>query len=488
MSTIEPAALWLALIVGAWAALIARLSFSGDPRLVRSGGRALHAGAALFIVAVLAFIAGHRGDGLAATDSAAWLAALRGMLSAPDGMLLLVAASAALATAFVPGTANEAQPQERRGAQFRAGMTVTLAAAITIIARASWGDATERATPIELFDWSGMAFRVLYAAGIGALAGPIALTSVPGLAQRRLRACAASFGIQILALTLAAWSRFGAVSPAPELDPTGALLDAGWTTGYLLLLVPPTFTAAAIASLYARVHHANLRARAAVALLLLAAALMASAVLPAIRDWVVGREVEFGMPLSPLHAWEASLALAVAVVSAAWLTLRAFRVPTAAIRLMRLATAGAIGTLGLAVLALSTEARQLTLAPGATAAYRSMGQEWRFASQGASQEEAATYDGALVAFEVLSGGATSIVTAGERIYRDAHGHPAGRVAVPGVIRGLGGDLRITVRALRGDEVLLRAQFHPLASVAWLMAAFTAVAFAAFAMLPQRGAA
>nr|MBA3890724.1 hypothetical protein [Gemmatimonadaceae bacterium] len=224
--------------------------------------------------------------------------------------------------------------------------------------------------------------------------------------------------------------------------------------------------------------------RGASLLLLVAAGMMASAVAPAILAWMAGRTVTFGMPLSPLHGWEASIVLAMATVYIGWMTLRGFRAPSWPVRVMRFAVAGVVGTMGLAVLALSTEPRQLTLEPGATATFNAMGREWRLASQGASQEEAATYDGALVAFEIAEGGSTRIASAGERIYRDSHGHPAGRVAVPGVVRGLFGDLRFTVRALRGDEVLLRAQFHPLATFVWLMAAFTVLAFAALAFMPH----
>lgn len=484
MHSLEPAALWLALIVGGWAAVTARVAFGDDPRLVRSGGRALHAAACLLVIAVTAFVAGRRDGVLASSGGAAWVIALRELLAAPDGMVLLVTTFAGLATGVVPRLVRDAPRLERRTAYRRAGLLVAVGALAAIASRAFWGDGVEGAAPVELFDWSGMAFRVLLAAGAGLLAAPIVMTPVPSRAGTRLRLCTIALAMQLLALTSGAWSRYAAVSPAPELDAAGTLADPQWSTGYLLLLVPALLTAASVAALHVRVHHASGRSRTSAVLLLAAAAMIASALAPAIRDWVVGREVRFGMPMSPLHAWEASFAIAVAVVVAGWLKLRAFRAPSAPVRLMRFATAGAVGTLGLAVLALSTEARQLTLAPGATAPLRSMGREWRFASQGTSQEEAPTYDGALVAFEVVSGSGTTIAAAGERIYRDSHGHPAGRVAVPGVVRGLTGDLRFTVRALRGDEVLIRAQFHPLASLAWLMAAFTVIAFAASALRPH----
>lgn len=484
MNAIEPAALWLVTIVGTWAAVAARVSFGDDPRLVRSGARALHAAAVLMLAAVATHLIGRRGGVLAASELAARVAAARDMLAAPDGLLLLATAFAAVAAAFVPRAVRNMQSRERRRAHERAGIIVAAAALATIVARAFWGDAAERTTPVELFDWSGMAFRTLYAAGIGMLAAPVAIAAAPGRAPLRLRVYASALATQLLALTLAAWSRYAAVAPATELDAAGLPLDPQWSTAYLLLLVPVIVTAAALVSLHGRTGDATRRSRPAAVLLLGAAAMIASAVAPAIRDWVVGQDVEFGMPLSPLHAWEASLALAVAVVYAGWLVLRAWRTPTAPARLLRIAAACAVATVGLAVLALATDARQLTLAPGTTAAFGSMGREWRFASQGTSQEEAATYDGALVAFEVRSGGESSIATAGERIYRDAHGHPAGRVAVPGLVRGMGGDVRFTVRALRGDEVLIRAQFHPLATVAWIVAALTVIALATFALLPQ----
>lgn len=484
MNSLEPVALWLALVMGAWAAVTATVPFGSDRRLLRSGARGLHAAAALSLVALVTFLVARRAAVLATSDVAAWTIALRTALAAPDGLALLVATAAAIGTAVALHAARLHPSHDQRIAHRRAGLLVATVALATIVARAFWGDAVEGAIPVELFSASGVAFRALLALGVGLLAAPAVLAPL-GRPALQLRLCAAALTVQLLALLLGAWSRYAAATPPTELDAGGSLLEVRWTTAYLLLLVPPLVTGAAVATLHARTHAGGRRARSAVVLLLAAAAMIVSVIAPPIRDWVVGRDVAPGMPISPLQAWEASFGAAVAVVLTGWLARRAVRPASLHVRMTRIAAAGVAATAGLAILALSTDARELTLPPGGTATFGAMGQEWRFASQGASQEEAPTYDGALVAFEVRSSGGTRLATAGERIYRDGHGHPAGRVAVPAVMRALGGDVRFTVRALRGDEVLVRAQFHPFATVAWMVAALTVLAFAMVALLRRR---
>jgi len=117
--------------------------------------------------------------------------------------------------------------------------------------------------------------------------------------------------------------------------------------------------------------------------------------------------------------------------------------------------------------ALSRPPRIVTLAPGATSTFAEPGRSWSLVGQGTSTDEGPTFDGAIVAVEVRApDGDSRVVAAGERLYRQAHGHGAERGVLPAVDRGVLGDLRLTVEAVRADTVAFRVRAHPLVTLAW----------------------
>lgn len=481
MESIGSTGLWLTVVVAAWAVVTARAGGARDPGLLRSGSRALHAAAVLMPVALVALVLDVRADAIAVRGDVPWSLLARDVLDGFAGTLLVLGALAAAAGAAIPAASAPALPGVRARANLTGGLVVGGVALAVLTTRAWWGGAGEGAASPVLFHWSGLAFLVTYLAGLGVAIVPAALAHAPALAPVRRRWTLVAIAFLVAALALGAWSRHGGAAPAPELDPAGALVDRRWTTAHLLLLVPLLMLAASVPPPGTRTAAAvPARSRTGSVLLLFAAAIVLSVFGPVMLDWSAGRELSLGKPLAPLPSWLGITVGIVAGVAALHGVLRAVRARVPQARLISVARASALATLSLAVISLSTRAERLPLSPGNPGVFAAAGHEWRFSSQGTSQEEEATYDGALVAFEITSGRTTRIESAGERVYRDAHGHPAARVAVPGLLHGITGDLRFTVRAMRGDEALLRVQFHPLAAFAWIAAGLTVASLAAAA--------
>ena len=493
MDILATLALWLAAILGAWAVVATRAGSRGDVRLVGSGERALHAVAALMAFALAAECIELRAAAIAATGGVPAATLVRAAWSDGPVRVLVWGTAAALFAALVPRAARSATPRERARAHVVAGSVATGAALAVIAMRVLFpsGDEGGSAAP-ELHHWAGIAFHTLYALGAAAAVVPMAVGPVPPLTALRLRWTLAALGTLVAALGFGAWARYAGITAAPDLNAEGVLVDPAWSTAHLVVLAPPLVLAAASYALRARQRAGGQVARApmATALLLFVAAIGVVAVGPAVLDWVAMRDIEAGADMLRLRG-AAAIGVALALVLMAGVpAAAAARAARHDSRLLHAAQASALLLLATIVTALSTTSRRFELDPGATAMVRSGSSEWRFTSQGTSQVEGADYDGALVAFELVSGERRAFALAGERLYRDAHGHPGARVAVPGVVRGVAADLRFTVRGLRGDRALVRAQQHPLVTPAWVLAAATVVlllaAAASIAPMPQEG--
>lgn len=475
MDTLGTLALWLAAIIGAWAVVATRVGRHGDARLIESGARALHAVAALLAFALAAAYLDLRAAAVAATGATLPLTLVREAWSDSPMRVLIWATAAALFAAVVPRAVRPGTMSERTRAHLVAGVVATAAslAAVALRALLPAGEEGVHAAP-EMHHWAGIASRTLYVLGAAAAVVPVAVGPVPRLTTLRLRWTLCALAALVAALAFGAWARYAGITAAPELDPDGVLVDPAWSTAHLLVLVPPLILAASSYALRARQRAGDRGARAPLAavLLLIAAAIGLVVVGPAVLDWVAGREIEAGADMLRLRgALAVGVAVALTLLAAATAVAGA-RAPSRDSRLLYGAQVSALLLLGAAVAALSTTGQRFELDPGASATVRAGGAAWRFTSQGTSQVEGADYDAALVAFELTSRNREAFALAGERLYRDAHGHPGARVAVPGVVRGLAADLRFTVRGLRGDRALVRAQHHPLVTPAWGLAAIT----------------
>lgn len=471
-------ATWLTVVLGVWCIVAVRSAPASDSRLLASGARGLHAAAVLMVVAALAAVWTVRGEAIAATGQAPASIIARAMLGGWPTYVIVVAMVVAVFAALVPWMARAGGERDRTRPGVVAGACVAVAAAAALAIRAATSPAPEdAAVAAELHHWGGIAFLLLYPVGVAASLIPVAIGRVRELTTRRLRWTLHGLAAMLAALAAGAWARYAGAAPAPELDVAGALADRPWTTAHLLLLVPPLLLTAGAHALHARRRAAAADAapaRVATALLLLVAAMVVAVVGPAVVDWVAGREIEFGAPVAPLRG---AIAIAVAVVlgaAAAWCAARVRHSGASDSRLLSAVHASAFAALALAVVAMSSPVQSIEIGPGSSVPIHAGGRIWKATSQGTSQVDGGTYDGAVVALLLERDGVQRFVTAGERLYRDPQGHNAARVAVPGILRRPSGDLRVTVRGLRGDEALVRAQFHPLATPAWLLAAATIV--------------
>lgn len=485
MDAIGSTALWLAAVAAGWSVVTARAG-RGDPRLVASGARALQAAGVLVPVALLAALLASRAEAIAVAGTASVRMLLVAMLADPRGMILVLAGFTAACAACVPRVVRDGAIPDRTRAYAAAGALTGLVVLAAALAR-GWNASTasDSATSPELFHWSGVAFRVLYLAGLAVAVVPLAVPPTDRYAPARLRSTRLALAAFVAALGLGAWARHSGIAPPADVDASGNLVDPAWSSAHLLLAVPPLLYAASAFTQRAGRERPAAPARIASMLMLVVAALVAAALGPSVLDWVGQRDVEIGAPIGPLGRWGAIAATVAATLLAALAVARAVQDDDRAARLWHAALAAALLALGMAAVAVSARPQQLIMRPGVSATASGWGGTWTLTSQGVSQEEGEHFDGALVAFEVTRNGRTSVESAGERIYRDPHGHAAARVAVPGVVRTAAGDLRLTVRALRGDEALVRAQFHPLAWVGWSLAVLTVLLMAASAAVPDQ---
>ena len=405
--------------------------------------------------------------------------------------------------------------------------------------------------PVAVHVWTGVAARLLLVAGCGAMIVPFALAGVPVRREIPRRWSLAALALVVAGLTLSAWVRYAAAAPAAVIDASGLPVGHAWTSLDALWALPALLVGAAAYWLAGSASAApgspsepNARRPAsrlmAGLLLSLVAVALAAVLVPPLLDWTNARDIEIGFALLPpamtIVAIPALLAmLAVLVVhlqagggittidgaaglagaallgGAAWAAgvgeaTVSFAVLVAGVttgmllaqlrhpgglrpRSCWIAQAAAVVGVAAALGAVSQRARDVDLSPGTPTVVEIRGREWRLSSQGTSQDETPAYDGILVGFDVRTpGGGSRFVTAGERMYRDAHGNGAARVSRPGLVHTATGDVRIVVHAIRDEVARVQVQHHPLVSLAWLASGVTALALLFAALAPREPAA
>ena len=552
MDSVGEVALWLAVVVCSWTVVTALFGAGRDVRLLASGARGLHAAAALALLAVASRVGETFVSLSEAPAGISSAIAVREIWADPATRLAMWAGITACFAAVVPRVVRHSDRPVRTGAQLvAAGVVLAMllaAAGARLVLPVSAEDGP--GAPVAVHVWAGVLARLLLVSGCGAMIVPFALIGAPVRREISRRWSLAALGLVIAGLTLSAWVRYAAAAPASMIDasglPTGhawTSLDALWALPALLVgaaaywLADSTSTASGSAPLYAR-RPAN---RWMTGLLLALVAIAVAAVLvPPVLDWTNARAIEVGFALLPpamtvvaiptllavlavlvghlqagggLTLADAAAALAGAAVlgGAAWIAgvaeatvLFAVLVAgtTAGMLLAQVRHAGglrrrsswvaqAAALVGVAagLGAVSQRARDVDVAPGAPAVVDIRGREWRLSSQGVSQDETPAYDGILVGFDVRTpGGGSQFVTAGERRYRDAHGHGATRVSRPGFVHMAAGDVRIVVHAIRDEVARVQVQHHPLVSLAWLAGVLTVLALLVAALAPTGRAA
>lgn len=533
MELVAATALWMAVLLAAWTVVTGFAGATHDARLAASGARGLHAVAMLALLGLaLHLVAEARALVEAPLHVAATFAA-RSLWVDVGARLLTWAAVLGAVAALVPRVARGAGQTQRVEAQRLAGVAALLVTVLAASGGALAGEVGETSEeigtgPVGVQAWPGMIARLLYLVGVAAMLVPLAMRRVPRGREIARRWALAALGLTLGGLTLAAAVRYAAAAPPAALDAQGVPTGRSWSSTGALWGVAPLLIAATAFAL------ARPAATWMAALLAgLAVILMLAAVAPAVHDWTQAAPMELGFALHPplvvllalptlalilvllvrrgsparprgttalagatgalVTAGLAALAgargaatlacIALAGAAAALVWTRAGRGLHG--RLLAVAQSAALLLLAALLAAISSRPRTLELTPGAPAGVEARGQSWRLTSQGASQVELPLYDGAVVAFEVEAPGARALVTAGERIYRDAHGHAGTRVADPGVLRGLLTDLRVVVLGSRGDAALVQVQHHPLATPAWMLAALVAASLLAAAVIGER---
>ncbi|HEU5173681.1 MAG TPA: hypothetical protein VFT96_02930, partial [Gemmatimonadaceae bacterium] len=318
----------------------------------------------------------------------------------------------------------------------------------------------------------------------------------------------ALWALPALLIGAAAYWLANSTSPAPGSAPSNARRPANrWMTGLLLALVAVAIAAVLVPPVLDWTNARDIEV--GFALLPPAMMLVATPTLLAVLAVLVGHlqagggltradaaAALAGAALLGGAAWiagvvEASVlsAILVAGTTAGMLLAQVRRAPGLRRRSCWIAQAAALVGVAAGLGAVSQRARDVDVAPGAPAVVDIRGREWRLSSQGVSQDETPAYDGILVGFEVrMPGGGSRFVTAGERMYRDAHGHGATRVSRPGLVHMAAGDVRIVVHAIRDEVARVQVQHHPLVSLAWLAGGLTALALLVAALAPTGPAA
>ena len=483
MDNLLAGALWMAALVTAWTVVVSHAALRPDARLQASGARGLRAAGGLLLIAAVARTWLVRADALTLGEEAGAVRLLRETWAAPDGVLLTLALFAALAAAAVPRVIAAIAASEQGRARMAAG-AMTLASVAAAIAAASLRAPGTELQP-TLLHWSGLVAYPLYLAACGLAVVPVALggaAAVSGARRRWLAAMLALFGA---ATALVAWSHHAGAARPPELDVTGAVADTPWTTLDLVVIIPMLLTAAAAFDSWGADRGGLRRSRVSSVMMLAVGGIVLAVAGPAILDWVAQRDLEFGTEVPPIRGIRALVCGVAALGLCGLAIVRAMREQRTDARLWHAAQAATLLAAAVAAVAVSVPPARLELEPGVAQSVAMWGQRWTFTSQGPSQVEGSDSDAALVAFEIGTGGDRTIETAGERVFRGGHGTPAARIAVPGIVRSPLGDLRFTVRALRGDAALVRVQFHPLATLAWLLAGTAVALLVAAAVAPGR---
>lgn len=543
MHAIGEVALWLAVVACAWTAVTAFAGADRDLRLLESGARGLHAAAALSVLAVAAsLVVAYRALAGAPADVARAIA-VRELWADPAARLTMWAAIGACFAALVPRVLRTSDHSARVGGQLiAAGVVIAILLAAVggrYVLAGSGGE--ESGAPVVVHTWVGAGARVLVAIGAGAMLVPFALLGASARRDVAHRVTLGALGAVVAGLTLVAWVRYAIAAPAAMLDDAGRPVGQLWTTLDALWAVPPLLIATAAYRLSSRATNQaqgqpSSPRLAAIFLMVLVGVVMAGVMVPPVLDWVNARPIEVGFRILPplvmlvaipalltvlallvRHrqgadgiamrdgaaaaggaallgsvAWLAGVAemtvlfaAIVAGASAGLLVSEMLRASGVRRRAIWGAQAAAVVTAAAVLGGMSQRARVIDLAPGMPGAIDVRGAPWRLASQGTSQDEAPGWEGVVIAFEVRSPQAMQLVAAGERMYRDAHGHAATRVARPGVARGLAGDLRIVVQAISDGVARVQVQYHPLVPLAWFGAALTAVALLVAAAAPGR---
>lgn len=533
MDLVTTTALWLSVVFSAWAVVTSVADGSRDARLVASGERGLHAALALVTIA-LVLIAVEERSLLADAPSSVALAITARLpwTDAATRLTLWAVFAAAGAVAAAGIVRREASPVRAR-TQSIAGVVALVFSLAAAGARYALGAAPDAdvIAPVAVHTGPGIAARLLYVAGCAATIVPIAVGTRGSRRETAFRWMLTALALTAASLTIAAWVRYAAVAPAAELTAEGMPATLRWSSLSALWVVVPLLVCAAAFALAGPDRSRRELARVprgwmALLSLAVAAILMLAAVAPAIEDWTAAREAALGFEVHPplltmlgvpvlgvvgwaavrqamgggravtrLAAWAGGAAVLLAALAmaagtrdgaallgvalagaAAGALLAAVGDPGSPRRRALVVAQGAVlVTIGAGFAATSVPPVQAQLTTGSPERLRIATAEWTFTSQGASQVELPPYDAAVVAFEIESGGEAQLLTTGERIYRDAHGHAGARVAVPGVLHRAGGDLRVVPRGIRGDVAMLQVQYHPLATLAFIAAAVSAAA-------------
>lgn len=534
MDLVATTATWMAALMAAWTVVTGMAGARRDVRLEASGARGLHAGAALLLLALVLHLVEERRGVAAAPLGVASLLAARTLWTDVVARLVGWALAVGLVGAVVPSLAHRFGRDTQLRAQVVAAVVLLLFAGAA--ATATWVITPTAADdvgtgPVAIQVWPGIVARLLYLAGMAALVVPLSLWRTAAAREMRVRWALGALASMTASLVLGAWVRYALAAPPAELDPNGVPFAPRWTTMSMLWVVPPLVAAAHAAADAPGSRRGWLPRLFA----LLAAGTVLAVLAPALYRWTQATEVAPGLavhpPLVVLVALPVLLAITGLAVAALHGRIAAPRLaavggmaavvmPLLAIfagvrdgaSLATIALAGASGALivvggmrgsfpaaaiaggsalllvGATVAAISSRPVTVELQQGAAQTVDVRGDPWRLTSQGASQVEQPLYDAALVALEAESPGRGTIVTTGERIYRDAHGHAGTRIAVPGLARGVLGDLRIVVLGLRGEGALAQVQYHTLATVAWILAVVMVASLGAAVFTgPRRGA-
>jgi cytochrome c biogenesis factor len=483
-------ALWVALLMATWAAIV---SFAGGIQrrddLIASGERAIHATLAMLLLASLGLWSALAEHDLSLAHVASFTAAnlplvytLAGFWGGPAGALLLftlLLSVCGAAVVFGNGRRN------RPFAPYVTGiLAIVLAFAVAALciganpyARLDWGALDGRGMN-PLLQSAGMILHppTLYA-GLACTAVPFAF-AVAALLTRRLdggwlaaarRWVIAGWLLLTIGIVLGMWWAYRQPDWDGEWtrDALGNAALLPWLVNTVLLHSP------------AGPEGQGGRRKWNVVLLLSAFPLALFSAFLA-RGGIISTAHSFSR--SPVTSWFAGfLVLAVGVATYLLLTrlhvLEAADAPSAPSPLATRRPGIAVVYAGIVLLitALAGQAlreeHRLTLSPGATGELRdSFGRTWRLTSQGVSQYNELNRSVVAAAVEVSRAeGGGGIVTSESRQYVDSRGAPTFEAATTaGILGSLGQDVYVTLAGVGdGETVRLRVAFNPLVLWVWI---------------------
>ena len=483
-------ALWVALLLATWSAIV---SFAGGVQhrddLIASGERGIHATLAMLLLASLGLWSALVAHDLSLAHVASFTAAnlplvytLAAFWGGPAGALLLFALllSACAAAVVVGGRLrNHRSPPYATGT-----LAIVLAFALAVLCvganpyeRVDWGALDGRGMN-PMLQAAGMILHppILYA-GLACTAAPFALT-VAALHARRLdgewlaaarRWVAISWLLLTVGIVLGMWWAYR----QPD-------WDGAWTLDAVgnAALFPWLASTALLHSLATRGGHGSRRKWNALLLLAALPAALFSAFLA--RGGIISIAHSFAQ--SPVIAWFAGFLVLVVGASTFLLLsrlnlLEALDPPSGALPRVPTRRTMAVIYAGVALLAVALAAQawhkemRLALTPGATAEVRdAFGRPVRLTSQGVSQYNELNRSVIGAAVEVARAGKVrGIVTSESRQYLDSRGTPTFEAATSaGILRSIEQDVYVTLTGTAdGETVRLRLAFNPLVVWVWI---------------------